>query len=160
MQKGKRKVTVMQRKEDYKFAKMNNLHLHKNAFKLGFPLANLKKPDRSNIFKVLNKSLLPDWTRLTAQTSNRVTEALGSSNRNHLPSCFGQLFPSSLYYAPWKIGFVSFFFVCGTTSVTEYKKKSLYYRLVVFCLCPFLQSTGEQDSTKWMMANSVFCLFL
>lgn len=42
VQKGKRKVTVMQRKEDYKFSKMTNLQLHENAFKLRFPQASLK----------------------------------------------------------------------------------------------------------------------
>lgn len=41
----------MQRKEDYKFAKMNNLQLHKNAFKLGFPKVSLKNHTETTFLK-------------------------------------------------------------------------------------------------------------
>lgn len=98
MQKGKRKVTVMQRKEDYKFAKMTNLQLHENAFKLGFPQVSLKNHTETTFSKSQTRVFCQK--RLMAQSSTTVTEGLGSATRKHLPSCFGQLFSSSLYYAP------------------------------------------------------------
>lgn len=105
---------------------------------------NLKKHTETALFKRLTTQFarLPQAIGL----SKPVTKASGSFIMQHLPNCFGQLFSSSIYYyyASWKIGFAYFSLVCRTINVIEHKKKSLYYRLILFCLSPLLQSTGGQ----------------